>query len=205
MKKKIASGLFILVCGGIAVSALMHMMGDAVGTADSLSESETRILNQVIAHPYTDGGYNVVSPKTVIAPLWGHDASSTAKRRQYILATLAPTDPAAVSMVTRLYQRNAASVRLALQPRPDQGYIIDDGSYAALFQPDGGGWAKWQSAYPKARDYIAFSRPVYDPRTGLFIIYVEDHSPTHSAGIVKLLKEDHGKLTTLGVALIWKS
>ncbi len=204
MKKKIASALFILVCGGLAVSALMHMMDDAEGPGDGLSESETRVLTQVIAHPYTDGGYNVVSPRTVIAPLWGHDARSTEARKQTILAALAPKDPAAASMVERLYQRNNASVHLALKSQPDKGYIVDDGRYEALFQPDGGGWANWRTAYPRAREYIRFSRPVYDPRTGLFIIYIEGRDAVSGAGVVKLLKDDHGKLTTIGVAPLWK-
>lgn len=204
MKKKIASAVFILVCGGLAVSALMHMMGDAVGTADGLTESENRILTQLIAHRYADGGYDVVSPKTVIAPLWGHDTRSTRARKQSIIAALAPRAPAAASMVERLYQRNATSVRLALKSEPDKGYIVDDGRYEALFQPNGGGWAKWRTKYPKAHFYIRFSRPVYDEHTGLFIIYIEGRNPVSGIGVVRLVKEDRGKLINLGVAPLWK-
>jgi hypothetical protein len=204
MKKKIASAVFILVCGGLAVGALMHMMGDAFAPASGLSESENRILAQLLAHRFADGGYNVVSPKTVVAPLWGNDARSTEARRQQIIAVLAPKNPAAASMVARLYHRNAASVELALKSDPQQGYIVDDGSYEALFGPGGGGWKQWREKYPKAHGYIRFSRPVYDPGTGLFLVYVEGRDPVSGIGVVKMMKDDHGTITTVGVVQLWK-
>jgi hypothetical protein len=204
MKRKIASALFILVCGGLAVSALMHMMGDAYAPASGLSESENRILAQVLAHRFGDGGYNVVSPKTVVAPLWGNDAGSTEARRQQIVSGLEQKTPAAASMVARLYQRNAASVQLVLKSDPGRGYIVDDGSYEALLKPDGGGWKQWRAQYPKAHGYMRFSRPVYDPATGLFLIYVEGRDADGGIGVVKMMKDDHGAITTVGVVQLWK-
>lgn len=203
MKKKIASALFILVCGGLAVGALMHMMGDALAPASGLSESENRILAHVLAHRFADGGYNVVSPRTVVAPLWGKDAGSTEARRQQITAALAPKNPAAASMVARLYQRNAASVELALRPAPAQGYIIDDGSYDTLLKT-GGGWKQWHALHPQARGYIRFSRPVYDAATGLFLIYVEGRDADGGIGVVKMMKDDHGAISTVGTVELWK-
>ncbi len=204
MKRKIASALFILVCGGIAVAALMHMMGDAFPPPNGLGESEQRILAHLLAHRFPKGGYNVVSPATVVAPLWGTDTGSTEARKQTILSALARKNPAAASLVERLYQRNTASVQLTLKSDPEHGYIIDDGSYAGLFQPGGGGWAKWRRAHPKARGYIRFSRPVYDEATGLFLIYIEGRDPVSGIGVVKLMKDDKGTLTTVGVVQLWK-
>lgn len=204
MKRKIASALFILVCGGLAVSALMHMMGDAYPPATGLTESENRILTHVLAHRFADGGYNVVSPRTVVAPLWGNDAGSTEARRQQITTALEQKNPAAASMVARLYQRNAASVQLALKSDPAQGYLVDDGSYEALFKPEGGGWKQWREQHPKAHGYIRFSRPVYDPATGLFLVYVEGRDPVSGIGVVKMMKDDHGTITTVGVVQLWK-
>lgn len=204
MKRKIVSALFILVCGGLAVGALMHMMGDAFAPASGLSQSENRILGHVLAHRFADGGYNVVSPKTVVAPLWGNDARSTAARRAQLIAALASKNPAAASMVARLYHRNAASVELVLTSDPAQGYIVDDGSYEALLKPGGGGWKQWRDQHPMAHGYIRFSRPVYDPATGLFLIYVEGRDAANGVGVVKMMKDDHGTITTVGVVQLWK-
>ncbi len=203
MKKKIASALFILVCGGLAVAALMHMMGDAYAPGSGLAESEQRILLKMLDHPYADGSYNVVSAKTVVAPLWGADSQSTEARKQAIIKELMQKDPAAASLVERLYQRNAASVQLGLKSNPDHGYIVDDGSYEALFKPGGGGWKQWREAHPKALRYIRFSRPVYDPVTGLFLIYIEGRDPVSGVGAVKLLKEDKGTIATVAVVQLW--
>lgn len=204
MKRKIASALFILVCGGLAVAALMHMMGDAVGRADGLSESENRILAHVLAHRFPHHGYNIVVPKTVVAPLWGSDSQSTDARKQRIIAGLSKKGIVANSLVERLYQRNTTAVLLVLKPAPDQGYIVDDGSYEAYFAPNGGGWRKWREAHPQAQGLIRFSRPVYDERSGLFLIYVENSSPTGGAGRVELLKDDRGTITSEGVVELWK-
>lgn len=207
-KKQIASAVFgglmaVLVVAGFVGGALVHMAGTAPHSDARLTDTETHILAQVLAQPMPDGAYKVLMPDTATVALWADDPGMAYDGKDFIAAALKKQQADAPALVDRLYEINAKSVRIALASAPQDGYVVDDGSYGKYFQFGGGGWSRLREAHPRVAAIIRVARPVYDEATGLVLVYLRTDRPDGGSGVFRLYRYQGGALTPLAEEKLW--
>lgn len=208
MGKNIARRLVMPVIIGLAIvgfliGSLAHMMGNSPHESGSLSATETGLLAQLAVQQQTAGQYDVVMPDTVTVPLWSPNPGMPYDAKDFIDTGFRKSGHPIADMVDRLYALNAKSLRLTLAPKAGDGYVVDDGSYGKYFDFGGGGWKALLAAHPKVRTIVRFSRPDYNPASGLFLIYVRTASAKGGSGEFHLYHDDNGKLTLLHTEKLW--
>ena len=106
-----------------------------------------------------------------------------------------------------LFERNQKTVRLSIPSDVKHGYIIDyDRKYEKYFDKDGGGWRAWHKEKPKAVCNTQVSRPAYDKKSGLVLLYMGNQADALAgAGFVLLYKYENGRLKELGRVEVWIS
>ncbi len=213
MKKNVmrvlsGAGIIALAAAGFVLGGLAHLAGSggAASSGEGLSGQENRMLAQVATHPCPDGSYNVVSRDTLTVAQWGGGGDP----RAWIPAATATFKDKGVdasALIERLYEVNSRPARIGFPSSPQEGYIVDDGSYAAYFQPGGGGAQKLQSDHPHAVNILRFSRPAYDEKTGLVLIYAESLLIPQDGGRggFLLFRDENGTLKPMGVHHAWMS
>lgn len=207
MNKNVVSGIILalLVAAAFLAGSLAHMAGTAPHSGQALGPAETRMLAQVLVHPFPDGGYNVVSTETITVPLWARDPGLPYDRQPAVIAAFQAKGADAAALVERLYQLNAQSAQIALASAPQDGYIVDDGSYAAYFQAGGGGWQRLQQEHPQAANLVRLARPVYDEASGLFLLYLRSDTLGGGRGVFLLYRNEHGVLKLVDMENLWVS
>ena len=171
------------------------------------TEEENKILSLVLKRPFADGGYTVVGPETGWSHLDSGDAKEIGRSKRHIAEHLQTNGIVVTNLVERLFERNRKPVRLTLKSSVKDGYVIDfDGKYANYFEKDGGGWKKWYEENPKAYGYTTVSLPVYDPTTGLVLVYTGTQSHwLAGSGWVILYRYEKGELKEISKVEIWIS
>ncbi len=198
--KKFPSVVFALLALAAGACASGAWAGEEVSSAQ-----DNALLAQVLKHNFGDGGYTVVSPEAEIEHMSGRDAAEIAQSKKFIVEQLGVKDKALPALVDQLFERNRNPVRLTLKSAQDDGYIIDDGSYAQYFH-NGGGWEKWYQDHPMARGLTTVSIPVLDEKSGLLLVYVgTQHHWLDGAGFVVLYRLDKDGLHELARVMMWIS
>ena len=169
------------------------------------TEQDNALLAQVLKLNFNDLGYTVVWPEAEIAHMGGRDAAEIAQSKKYIVENLGVKDKALPALVDRLFERNRKPVRLTLKSAPDDGYIIDDGTYAKYFD-HGGGWEKWYAEHPSAHGATTVSIPVLDEKSGLVLVYLGTQRHwLDGAGYMLLYRKDKDGLHELARVMLWIS
>lgn len=207
-RKQIASMLFggllaVAAAVGFMGGALVHMAGTAPHSDARLTDTETRILAQVLAHPLPDGGYNVVMPETITVPQWADDPGMPYDAKDFIATGFRKKGVDARALLDRLYEINAKSVRLTLSSAPGDGYVVDDGSYEKYFQFGGGGWERLQREHPQAANRVRLARPAYDEASGLFLAYMRADTRDGGRGAFMLYRNEGGAVKLVDIEHLW--
>jgi hypothetical protein len=194
--KKLVSLLFVV----LALAA-----AGAYADGEVSTEPENALLAQVLKHNFNEPGYTVVWPEAEIAHMGGRDAAEIAQSKKYVLEQLRVRDAALPGLVDKLFERNKSPVRLTLKSAQDDGYIIDDGTYAKYFE-HGGGWEKWYADHPAAHGATTVSIPVLDEKSGLLLVYVgTQRGWLEGAGFMLLYRKDKDGLHELARVMMWIS
>lgn len=198
--KKFLSVVFALLALAAGACASGAWAGEEVSSAQ-----DNALLAQVLKHNFDEGGYTVVRPMTGLSHMGGRSSAEIANSKKFIIGGLGVRDKALPALVDRLFERNRNPVRLTLKSAPDDGYLIDDGSYAGYFQ-NGGGWEKWYQDHPMARGLTTVSIPVLDAESGLVLVYVGTQRHwLDGAGFVLLYRLDKDGLHELARVMMWIS
>jgi hypothetical protein len=171
------------------------------------TDEENKILCLVLKRPFADGGYTVVDPETRLSHLEGDDAKEIRQSKRYIAAHLQTNGIVVTKLVDQLFERNKKPGRLTIKSSLTDGYVIDfDGKYAKYFEKGGGGWEQWYKENPKAHGNTTVSLPVYDPRTGLVLVYTGTQSHwLAGSGWVILYRYENGGLKEINRVMMWIS
>ncbi len=206
LKKFLIPAAFALAFVLMAAGSLVRI-SSGIPPGAALSAQEKSLLAQAIPRPVAEGRYNVVSPTSSADFLLGNDAASTDAKKQALIAAFGKQGHAVSALVERLYQRNAGQPNAMGAPLPlesalAQGYLIDDGTYAAYFRPGGGGWGKLQEDHPQASVMLRLTLPVYDEGSELFMVGIDARKSgmdnTYGAGVA-LYKFENGALRQLDI------
>ena len=192
----------------VILGAMLFLAPVIWAAEDKPTEEENTILKLVLKQPYDDGGYTVVSSKTYLFNGSGSDTYKQFKeRKKYIVDGLQTNGVSLAKLVDRLFERNKKSEQLTIESSLKDGYLIDaDHKYEAYFKKDGGGWKKWHTENPKAHGSTTVSLPIYDQKTGLFLIYMGFQSgPLAGEGFVILFRFKDGELKELNRVMMWIS
>jgi hypothetical protein len=109
-------------------------------------------------------------------------------------------------LVDRLFERNKKPVRLSIESRPKDGYVVDDGRYQKYFEDGGGGWDEFYKEDPQPWGMTEVMLPVYDQETGLVLVYQGTRSgPLSGSGNVTLYRYEKGALEELDQVEVWAS
>ena len=208
MRKNIAARLVMpviiaLAVAGFLIGALAHMAGNSPHEAGELPAAETKLLAQLAVHPSTGGRYDVVMPDSLTVPLWSGNPGMPYDAKDFVVTGFRKAGEDVSAMVDRLYALNAKSLRLPLTPGPQDGYVVDDGTYAKYFEFGGGGWKALMAAHPQVRAVVRYSRPAYSEASGLFLIYVRTESANGGSGEFHLYRDSGGTLKLLHTEKLW--
>jgi len=169
------------------------------------TEQDNVLLAQVLRH-YQKHGFTVVMPDTRLNHGVPTDPKELAQSKRFIVGEFARHKLEVKALVDTLYARNMRPVRLTLKSAPDQGYLVDDGSYRKYFDHDGGGWERWYKEHPEAEGMTTVSLPAYDEKSGLLLVYIGTQRHwLDGAGYVVLFRLDKDGLHELGAVMMWIS
>ena len=171
---------------------------------DKPTEGDDKILALGLKRSYSDGGYTVVSPETRLFPL---DAKQIKQSKQYIAEQLQTNAIVVSKLIDQLLERNREPVWLTLKSSLKDGYVIDfNGKYARYFEKDGGGWEKCYKENSKAHGNLTVSRPAYDQKSGLVLVYTGTQSHWLAGlGWIILYRYEKGDLKELNKVMLWIS
>lgn len=152
--------------------------------------------------------YTVVAPQTSFGHLDPNDHREVERRKKYIQENLKIEGYELSGLIDLLFERNKESVRLSIKASRGNGYVIDyEGERDKYFKnKDGGGWKKWYKDHPTALGFTHVSLPVYDPETGIVLVYEGTMSgPLFGSGGIIAYKYESGQLKQIGYVRLWVS
>ena len=152
---------------------------------------------------YPGSNYVVVARDTAPPLLLG--AGNAKERldenRQYILNNLRVEGLDLNPLIDALFAINCMPIRLRLQSNRGNGYLID---YTGEYHH--GSWRTFYKDHPNAAGMAEVSRPVYDDRTGILLIYVGTHRESRAGmGILFVFRYEGEILIKLAEAELWIS
>ena len=129
--------------------------------------NDDQIISLVLTQHYTDSGYDMINPEMslVEASEQKDNAIDSFKKQGHDFS----------GIVKALYQKNNDSVMMKIKSSPEHGYVIDyDQKFLNYFINDlnHDGWERLRKENPLARAYVTISQPVYDPKSGIIMIYI---------------------------------
>jgi hypothetical protein len=185
---------------------LFSAFSTALQAQTSLTDEENKLLALALEKNFAGDGYTVVIPDTEVHWLAG-DEAGRAKLRKSLAEKPALKNFELDSLFDRFFGRNKSPVRLTLPSIPGNGYVFDyDGKFAAYFADKGGGWGKWRKENPQAHGSTSVSVPVFDPRSGLVLVYIgTQFAPLAGGGYLVVYKLEKDKLVELVRIMLWIS
>jgi len=169
-------------------------------------KEEDNIHSLVLRKLYKkDGGFRVVAPNTGLG-ITGH-FDKRFNLREKIRQDIKLPEQRLSFLLDRLFEKNKNAVPLSIKSNPSTGYLIDfDGKFRKYFKANGGGWDRWYKENPKAHGLTTISRPVYDIRSGMVLIYIGTQQHwLHGAGYVVLYEYKNGELIKMAETMVWVS
>ena len=144
--------------------------------------------------------YTVVRPQTkfnIIQP--------DNERREYIKKKLKIEGYDITFILDELFEKNKKSVPLDIQTKLPKGYKIDfENKFNKYFEKEGGSWTKLHEENPNVFGLTNVSRPAYDKKNGIVLIYIDILTGGLSGyGMIFAYKYDENKLTLLGKLGLW--
>lgn len=171
------------------------------------SYSEEMIIGLVLSHLWSGAKYTVVSPGTTFCRLNMDDEEELVEAKKYLLKKLVGNDQDLKRLLEQLFTINRIPFKLRQKSNIEKGYFIDyEGEYEGYFEENGGGWDKWYKDHPNADGETEVSRPVYDERNGIIMIYVGTQVHWKAGvGNIIVFKLKNNKLKELSRVMVWIS
>lgn len=191
----------------LALVTLTLIVTNGCASNDAVTDQEGSILALALQRSYQDGGFAVVSPDTDVSELGDGNSNKIDHCKNFVLKELRTTNVDVVALVDKFFERNKKAIHLSLKSSPQDGYIIDsDGKFETYFRKNGGGWEKWRTENPKARNSTRVSLPVYDAKSGFVLLYMSIVADSlMGSGQVVLYKLEKGELKFLKRVQLWVS
>ena len=141
-----------------------------------VQEEHESLLRFILSSQYDDGGYKIVNPYMGLS-YGGFSAAITSYGGAYgrLVDALEAEGCDVLKMTTALNERNNQPEPLTIPSSPQDGYIIDyDNGMATYFDNrDIDGWEVFWEKNPESGGYTTISAPVYDPETGIILVYYD--------------------------------
>jgi hypothetical protein len=135
--------------------------------------------------------------------------SKIGTEKEWILKRFAELGYELSSLVESLFERNATPVEMNIPSSPENGYIIDyDGKYVGYFKNAEiyTAWDNLINDYPEVYALVDISMPVYDPDTGIVIIFTAiQYAPLAGAGWIIAYSYDGNALIEITRLQLWIS
>jgi len=191
----------------IVIAALIPALTNGCVTNDVMTDQEGAVLALALQRSYREGGFAVVSPNTDVSELGDGSSNKIEDCKKFVLKELQTNDPDIVNLVDKFFERNKKTIRLSIKSSPLEGYIIDrDRTFEKYFEKDGGGWSKWHTENPKARNSTKVSLPAYDAKSGFVLLYVSIVADSlMGSGQMLLYKLEKGDLKFVKRVMLWVS
>lgn len=109
------------------------------------------------------------------------------------------------NLIAQLVERNKKPFPLNIKSDPSNGYIVDySNKFKNVYTVED--WGKWREKNPRISHIVQFSRPAYDPKSRLILIYMSASSGWQMAiGNLFLYRYEEGKAIKVGSYLAWIS
>jgi hypothetical protein len=156
------------------------------------------------AEDYDDDEYNIIKPEMVMEFGCSWDDCHTLIEQQFKLQGYNFTE-----LTRELFDVNKRPVQLNIPSSSDNGYVIDhDNTFPTYFERYNltDAWKNIHIERPKVQCYITISQPVYDPTTGIVLVYSGwVGGPMAAMGIILAFKYDGTSLEEIAYAFGWIS
>jgi hypothetical protein len=199
----------------ISAAALLLATGPALHAQSAppapaaLTDEENKLLALALEKNFAGNGYTVVDPATNPRRLGLDSAEARERIRKSLREKPALAGYALDELLDRFYERNARPIKLTLASNAGNGYVFDDdGKFAAYFASGAGGdgWKKLRKENPLAHGMTGVSVPVFDPKTGLLIVYMgTQYDWLAGGGYLIVYKYEKEKLVELARIMLWIS
>ena len=180
---------------------------ESYGKEENGLRTEEEIIVMVLNHLWSGSKYTVVSPETTFCRLNISDKKEMEQERAYLLKKFEGQKQDIKNLIDRFFTLNRTPIQLSIQSNTEKGYFVDyTGEYEGYFKENGGGWNKWYREHPNADGSTEVSRPVYDDKTGVIIIYVG--TQTHwlsGVGNVIVFQLENNSLKEIARVMVWIS
>jgi hypothetical protein len=226
----VGGGFVVLVYTGLLLVFFSYLIvGEPKNNPKVTPETEeNRILKLVLSEFGGNGiGYLVVDPE-ISTRYIGKNAEEHEGTKKYIQGhfmnyeyegdyfgimtitgniSIGIKDEKVSALIDRFLEINQSSANLTLKSSPKDGYYIDyDGKFSRYYKSGfDEGWIRTRLCRP-ATFSADISLPVYDPDTGLILIYFGSQgAPLSGSGDIYLFEYKNGNLKCLGSVMVWIS
>ena len=170
-------------------------------TQEEYNKIITLILTQYSEEAASRGCYNIVNSQASL----GHGMSVSEENIQNKFIKYGYDYS---RLVEALFERNTTDVILDIPSSPESGYIIDyDETYIYSGQSwDPTFWENLRRDNPDVSEIIEISLPVYDPKTGIVLLYfAPSRGPLYGFGSISAYEYENGEIKLITRVGLWES
>lgn len=170
---------------------------------DSMTRDEERIIALVLKLEHPKDGYTVVNRRTNL----GGPVKFESREIERLKEDVELPNLDISQLVDLLVAKNRKEAIVGLKSDQRSGYLVDaDGSFQKYWEGSSWDWEKMQKDRPKARSLSWVSRPAFDKKSGIVLIYLNQlRSDYDGEGFVIVYEYKNGKLKELKRVMIWIS
>jgi len=200
--------IMIITCGVLGSCTTTEEVIDQVTeeitqevTQEEYNKIITLILTQYSEEAASRGCYNIVSPEASLGhgmPVNKENIQNKFIKYGYDYSRL----------VEALFERNTTDVILDISSSPENGYIIDydETNIYPGKSWDPGAWENLRRDSPEVSEIIYISLPVYDPKTGIVLLYFSSsRGPLYGSGGIIAYEYKNGEIKLISRVEVWIS
>ena len=151
-----------------------------------MSEEDNRLLGLVLAERCQNGCDLAIAGNTVVPPLFemldavppdDFSRKVFGNKKQALRELIRAKGLKADDLIDWFFEHPPKVRKILLPSSARFGYRVDhDGKYERYFDRNGEGFGMWRRGMPSSpRGWVHVSTPMYDPKTGIVLIYIGEN------------------------------